>query len=126
MPRWRRRWASKLETWERCCAGQKRPCARRSIVRHLSDGALRRIYDEPLALASADQAHFDGCIDCRARFDAIANTAQATAGLLSVPGFSPEPAAALRSVKVRIRAEEAARPPRRYERWLSRTSPGRR
>ena len=95
-------------------------------MRHLSDGALRRIYDEPLALASADQAHFDGCIDCRARFDAIANTARATAGLLSVPGFSPEPAAALRSVKVRIRAEEAARPPRWYERWLSRTSPGRR
>jgi hypothetical protein len=95
-------------------------------VRHLSDGTLRRIYDEPLALTSVDQAHFDGCADCKARFESIANTARATAGLLSVPGFSPESAAALRSVKVRIRAEEAARPPRWYEGWLIRTSPGRR
>jgi hypothetical protein len=92
-------------------------------VRHLNDGTLRRIYDEPLALTSLDQAHFDGCAECKARFESIANTARATAGLLSVPGFAPEPAAALRSVRVRIRTEEAVRPPRWYERWLGRTSP---
>jgi len=92
-------------------------------VRHLNDGTLRRIYDEPLALTSVDQAHYDSCAECKARFDSIANTARATAGLLSVPGFTPEPAAALRSVKLRIRSEEAARPPRWYERWLGRTSP---
>jgi len=92
-------------------------------VRHLSDGTLRRIYDEPLALTSVDQAHYDSCAECKARFESIGNTARATAGLLSVPGFTPEPAAALRSVQVRIRREEAARPPRWYERWLGRTSP---
>src|SRR6267143_1220589 len=73
MPRWRRPSASRLETWERCCAGRKRPCARRSIVRHLTDGTLRRIYDEPLALTAADQAHFDECPECKPRFNALAN-----------------------------------------------------
>src|SRR5260370_8440445 len=91
MPRWRRLSASRLETWERCCAGRKRPCARRSIVRHLSDGTLRRIYDEPLALASVDQAHFDECAECKPRFNAIANAARAPPGLLRVPAFDPQP-----------------------------------
>ncbi|HEX9095704.1 MAG TPA: hypothetical protein VF990_06320 [Candidatus Dormibacteraeota bacterium] len=92
-------------------------------MRHLNDGTLRRIYDEPLALTSLDQAHFDTCLECKARFESIANTARATAGLLSVPGFTPDPAVALRSVQLRIRGEEAASPPRWYERWLERTSP---
>ena len=88
-------------------------------MRHLSDGTLRRIYDEPLALTATDQAHFDGCADCRAHFESIANTARATTALLSVPGFAPEPAGALKSLRARIRTEEAARPPRWYERWLN-------
>jgi hypothetical protein len=91
-------------------------------VRHLSDGTLRRIYDEPLALTSLDQAHFDSCAECKARFESIANTARATATLLAVPGFTPEPAAAMGAVRMRIRTDEAARPPRWYERWLDPTS----
>src|SRR5260370_8576130 len=123
MRRGRRLSASRLETWERCCAGRKRPCARRSIVRHLSDGTLRRIYDEPLALASADQAHFDECAECKPRFNAIANDARATTGLLRVPAFEPQARAALSLVQARIKREEAARPPRWYERWLDRSTP---
>ncbi len=92
-------------------------------MRHLSDGTLRRMYDEPLALTSLDQAHFESCTACKARFESIANAARATATLLSVPGFTPEPAATLRSVRMRIRTDEAARPPRWYERWWDRTSP---
>jgi hypothetical protein len=92
-------------------------------VRHLSDGTLRRIYDEPLALTSLDQAHFDSCTECKARFESIANAARVTATLLTVPGFTPEPAAALRSLRMRIRTDETASPPRWYERWLDRTSP---
>jgi hypothetical protein len=92
-------------------------------VRHLSDGTLRRIYDEPLALTSLDQAHFDSCTECKARFESIANAARATATLLRVPGFTPEPAAALRSIRMRIQTAEAARPPRWSERWLDRMSP---
>ena len=58
-------------------------------MRHLSDGTLRRIYDEPLALTAADQAHFDECAECKPRFHVIANDARATTGLLQVPAFEP-------------------------------------
>src|SRR5438445_13374098 len=102
--------ASRSQTWERCCAGRKRPCARRSIVRHLNDGTLRRIYDEPLALSAADQAHFDECPDCKARFGTIANDARATTALLGLPTFQPQAAPALALVRARIKREEAARP----------------
>src|SRR6202165_4359044 len=109
--------------WGRCCAGRKRPCERRSNVRPLSDGTLRRIYDEPLALTAADQAHFDECEGCKPRFHVIANDARATTGLLQVPAFEPQAPAALAVVGARIKGEETARPPRWYERWLGRTSP---
>src|ERR1700737_4062958 len=109
--------------WERCCAGRKKPCARRSIVRHLSDGTLRRIYDEPLALAAADQSHFDEGAECKPRFNAIATDARATTGLLRVPAFEPQTRAALVAVQARIKREETARPPRWYERWLDPSSP---
>lgn len=92
-------------------------------MRHLSDGTLRRIYDEPLALTAADQAHFDECAECKPRFDAIANNARATTGLLRVSAFEPQAPAALVVVRARIKREETARPPRWYERWLDRTSP---
>ena len=92
-------------------------------MRHLSDGTLRRMYDEPLALTAIDQAHFDGCAECKTRFASIANTARATTSLLSLPVFAPEPALALKSVQARIRTAEAARPPRWYQRWLDQASP---
>ena len=92
-------------------------------MRHLTDGTLRRIYDEPLALTAADQAHFDECAECKPRFQAIANDARAATGLLRVPAFEPQAPAALVVVRARIKREETARPPRWYERWLGRTSP---
>ncbi len=92
-------------------------------MRHLSDGTLRRIYDEPLALTAADQAHFDECPHCKAAFGAIANNARAATALLSVPAFEPQASAALPRVLARARAEETARPPRWYERWLDRSLP---
>src|SRR5256885_3688827 len=123
MRRLRPRSGSRLETWERCCVGRRTPCARRSIVRHLSDGILRRIYDEPLALTASDQAHYDTCAECKTRFQAIANTARATTALLDLPAFTPEPVGAFRSLRARIQREEAARPPHWYERWLNQASP---
>jgi len=92
-------------------------------VRHLNDGTLRRIYDEPLAMTAADQAHFDGCVECKARFNGIANEARTTATLLSVPAFDPNPGAALATVRARIKRDEAARPSRWYQRWIDRNTP---
>jgi hypothetical protein len=92
-------------------------------VRHLSDGTLRRIYDEPLALTAADQAHFDACAQCKDAFGVIANDARATTALLSLPEFEPRAAAALPRFLVRIRADETARPRRWYERWFDHNAP---
>ena len=91
-------------------------------MRHLSDGTLRRIYDEPLALSSADQEHFDGCPQCKARFDDIANAARSTTGLLATPAFEPAAPAAYASLQWRMR-QEAARPVAWYERWFDRNAP---
>jgi len=90
-------------------------------VRHLNDGVLRRIYDEPLALTAADQAHYDGCAECQARFQSISNEARASAALLSVPAYEPQPAVALASLRQHI-ARDAARPAPGYERWLDQNS----
>ena len=92
-------------------------------MRHLNDGTLRRIVDEPLAMTAADQAHFDGCPECKARFARIAQGARSMAALLTVPAFDPDAAAALASVRTRIVRDEAARPPRWYERWIDRSTP---
>jgi hypothetical protein len=80
------------------------------------------MYDEPLALSAVEQAHFDGCAECRTRFEAVANGARAATALLSVPSFEPETAAALNWLNVRI-AREKRRPARWYERWVELNSP---
>jgi len=74
-------------------------------VRHLNDGTLRRIFDEPLAITAADQAHFDGCLECKARFNRLAADARATATLLAVPAFDPDPNAAFVAVQARIKRD---------------------
>lgn len=92
-------------------------------MRHLNNGTLRRIYDEPLALSAADQAHYDGCAECQSRFSTIANGARRAAGLLSLPTLEPQPAVALASLQRRLK-EGAGQPGPWYQRWLDRNSPG--
>jgi Domain of unknown function (DUF4367) len=92
-------------------------------VRHLNDGTLRRIVNEPLAMTASDQAHFDSCLECRARFGGIANEARATTTLLDLPVFEPDPAAAFATVDTRIKREEAAHAPHWYGRWIERSRP---
>jgi hypothetical protein len=91
-------------------------------VRHLGEGRLRQIYDEPLALSAAEQEHFDGCSECKARFDRIADTARLTGRMLAAPVLEPAPAAAFASLQQRIR-QDARRPAPWYQRWLDRTAP---
>ena len=88
-------------------------------MRHLSEGTLRRIYDEPLAMAAADQAHYEGCAACKARFETVANLSRSTAALLALPAFEVEARPALARLNSRIREEESRRPVRWHERFLS-------
>ena len=43
-------------------------------MRHLSDGALRRLHDEPLAISAADKQHYEGCPRCQGRYQLIATS----------------------------------------------------
>jgi hypothetical protein len=70
-------------------------------VRHLSDGALRRLYDEPYALDEEARAHYNDCGDCRTRFTAVADDARGAQALLAVPGATVDPASALARVRAR-------------------------
>jgi hypothetical protein len=72
-------------------------------VRHLSDGALRRLYDEPYALDEEARAHYNDCGDCRARFTAVADDARHAMALLAVPGATVDPASALTRVRAGTR-----------------------
>ncbi len=71
---------------------------------HLTDGTLRRMVDDPDASTGADSAHLDGCADCKARRDAIAEDARSIATLLSAPEVRVDVAAAYSRV---MRAPQA-------------------
>ena len=85
-------------------------------MRHLDDGELRRLIDEPLAAAEADRRHLEACQDCRARRDLLAGEAGAAAELLAVPDFQPDSRAALDLVKARTGAPAPA-PRRALAQW---------
>jgi len=70
-------------------------------VRHLSDGALRRLYDEPYSLDEETRAHYNECQDCQARFAVVADDARHALALMSVPGVTVDPAGALAGVRAR-------------------------
>jgi len=71
-------------------------------VRHLSDGALRRLYDEPYSLDEETRAHYNECADCQARFASVADDARHTMSALAVPAATVDSAGALATVKSRI------------------------
>lgn len=69
---------------------------------HLSDGTLRRMYDEPVAVAATAREHFNGCVRCQDRFGEVASTAREVQAALMVPAVAVEPGAALRAVSARL------------------------
>jgi len=82
-------------------------------MRHLNDGALRRLYDEPEAVAPADRAHAAACRRCQDAYARVASDAQATAGLFAAAsptlGARVDPAIALRQVRRRVASEPSPR-----------------
>lgn len=89
-------------------------------MRHLDDGTLRRMVDEPLAVSQAERRHYEGCVDCAARYTGIAEDAKATAALFSAPLPSVSAAAALSRVEERVDrnpSTSASAPSRRLHQW---------
>ncbi len=64
-------------------------------MKHLDDGALRRLYDDPLAVGEPERAHFATCEQCSRRFDAVAADARRAAALLQTAAVPVDAEAAL-------------------------------
>ncbi len=88
-------------------------------MRHLSDGTLRRLYDEPLALSVAERAHYMACDACRAREVAIAAAARQVAHGLATPPVRVDTARAFTKLQRRLDAPESLARPRWYERIVT-------
>jgi len=69
---------------------------------HLSDGTLRRMYDEPLAVPETARSHYAGCASCQERFSEIAGDARRLAGALAVPAATVDAEAAYRNLKAKL------------------------
>lgn len=59
-------------------------------MKHLSDGILRRMVDEPFAFSGEDRAHLAGCARCGERIKTIRSDEQLAAQALNSPVPSPE------------------------------------
>ncbi len=74
-------------------------------MRHLDDGTLRRLYDEPGAVAAADRGHLAACRRCQATYALVADDARAAASLLTAPAAPAarvDPVPALHTVRQRV------------------------
>ena len=67
---------------------------------HLSDGTLRRMFDDPDALTGSDRRHYVDCADCQTRYAGMADDARTVATLLATPDLKLDVASALKRVEV--------------------------
>jgi hypothetical protein len=75
-------------------------------VAHLSEGTLRRKFDDEDVLTGSDARHFSTCTECQARYSAMADDARAVAAVLAVPELKVDVASAFN----RVRSAPTARP----------------
>lgn len=78
-------------------------------MRHLSDGVLRRIHDDPFAIANRQREHLDACARCSGRLRAVGADADRAARLFTATSATQgDPERSLASL--RRRAAAGARP----------------
>jgi len=68
-------------------------------VAHLSDGTLRRKFDDAGSMTESENRHYTACADCQARYATLAEDAQAVAGALAVPDLKVDVASAFSRVR---------------------------
>ncbi len=73
---------------------------------HLSDGTLRRKFDDPDSFTESENRHYSACADCQSRYTTLADDARAVAGALAVPDLKVDVASAFS----RVRSAPAAQP----------------
>ena len=78
-------------------------------MHHLDDGTLRRILDEPLAVASNAQDHYERCADCQERGRRMREDAGVAAGALAWGASAVAPSEAYARFAERVSADRGAR-----------------
>ena len=73
---------------------------------HLSDGTLRRKFDDADSLTESENRHYSACADCQSRYTTLADDARAVAGALAAPDLKVDVASAFS----RVRSAPAAQP----------------
>ena len=73
---------------------------------HLSDGTLRRKFDDAGALTDSENRHYTACAECQGLYATLADDAKAVAGALAVPDLKVDVASAFS----RVRGAPAAQP----------------
>lgn len=66
---------------------------------HLSEGTLRRKFDDEDALTDSDIRHYSACAECQSRYAELAEDARAVAVVLAVPELNVDVASALNRVR---------------------------
>jgi hypothetical protein len=79
-------------------------------MRHLNQGTLRRMQDEPLSTTGAEKDHYASCAECRQRAMTIATEAERAAMLMTVPELEVETRAALARVRGSAATQRAYKP----------------
>jgi hypothetical protein len=74
-------------------------------VAHLSEGTLRRKFDDEDALTDSDIRHYSACAECQSRYAELADDARAVAGVLAVPDLKVDVASALNRVRTAPEAQ---------------------
>lgn len=92
-------------------------------MRHIPDGTLRRLVDEPLAVADSDVAHLARCAYCSAHRDQIAADAMASARLLVRPQAVPDFDGAWQRLTTAVSSGVAQPTPLERPRFRSRRHP---
>jgi hypothetical protein len=70
-------------------------------MRHPAEGTLRRLLDEPFAVALRDRTHIASCARCQARLAAVESDARTAAAVMAVPTLDPDVSAALAAARQR-------------------------
>jgi hypothetical protein len=72
-------------------------------MRHLTEGALRRMYDDPNSVDDTQRLHFADCSACQERFGTVAGDAREVRELFQGPGVTVDPQRAYARLQGRLR-----------------------
>ncbi len=88
-------------------------------MRHIADGTLRRLEDEPLAVPDRVIDHVAGCAGCRARRAELVADAEQVAQLVSAPALMPDTDLAWARIERELRRDPHGEPKRGHATVLS-------